>query len=75
MKTYVREKRKIKGIGIGKLAKLAGVGNATIMSLEDNPNHDPQVGTLLKIAKVLDVNFIDLINFEAYEEAGKEQTK
>lgn len=72
-KTYVLEKRKEKGIGIVKLARLAGVGTATIMGLEENSNHDPQVGTLLKIAKVLDVKFIDLINFEAYEEARKEK--
>jgi transcriptional regulator with XRE-family HTH domain len=76
-KTYVREMRAKKGIGINRLSMLSGVGNGTIMGLEKNELHDPQVGTLMRIAKVLGVEFTDLINFDAYKESleGKENDR
>jgi transcriptional regulator with XRE-family HTH domain len=72
MRTFVKKIRNEKGLGINKLCIMAGVGTASIVGLEkEDKDFDPQVGTLIKIADALNVELIELVNFDAYRNVVK----
>jgi len=50
-----------KGISQDRLSKLADLSLNTVVKVESGRNPNPTIGTLLKIAKSLDVKVDDLI--------------
>ena len=63
MKFHLKQIREEKGISIRRLVKIAGVGKGTIERIENNVV-DPRIGTLWALAKALEVNVWDLVEFE-----------
>jgi transcriptional regulator with XRE-family HTH domain len=57
----IRNLRIKKGISQDRLSKLADLSLNTIVKVESGRNPNPTIGTLLKIARSLDVNINDLI--------------
>jgi transcriptional regulator with XRE-family HTH domain len=53
--------REAKGLSQEKLARLADVANNTIIKIEAGKNHNPTLGTIKNIAKVLEVSVDELI--------------
>ena len=51
----IKELREKKGLTQTELSKESGVSRVTIILLENGEEHEPKVGTLKAIAKVLDV--------------------
>lgn len=64
VKNRVRDIAQGKGIGKGKLARMADLTPAVISKLWENPRHNAEVHTMEKIARALGVSFCDLF----YEE-------
>ena len=64
MKTHVLEIRRQKKILASKLCKAAGVGMYSLWLIENDPDANPRMNTLAKIAKTLGVKLADLIEEE-----------
>ena len=64
MKTHVLEIRVQKGIRASHLCKDAGIGMYSLWLIENDPDANPRVRTLAKIAKALGVKVADLIEEE-----------
>lgn len=57
----LRKLRENKALSQEKLARLANVGNNTIVKIESGKNKNPTLNTLKKIVKALEVSIDDLI--------------
>lgn len=57
---YLRRIRKLKGLTLTKLEELSGVSNSYLSQVE-NGQFKPSVEILKKLAKVLDVPYIELL--------------
>lgn len=64
MKTHVLGIRRQKGIRASKLCKGAGIGMYSLWLIENDPDANPRMNTLAKIAKALGVKMADLIDEE-----------
>ena len=57
----VKEVAKEKGISMAKLSRMADLNYRTVQTIFHNPQHDVSFKTLDKIASVLGVSIIELI--------------
>ena len=65
----LRQIRERKGVSLRALAKLAGVGVATLARMEAG-KWDPRLSTLLKLAKALGVTVAELIGEKSLKQKG-----
>jgi transcriptional regulator with XRE-family HTH domain len=56
----LKEHRDRRGLTQMELAKISGVGRATIARLENDPNHGAYIGTVRRLARALKVKPSDL---------------
>ena len=61
IRNNIRNLRLKRGISQDRLSKLADLSLNTVVKVESGRNPNPTIGTLLKIAKSLDVKVDDLI--------------
>lgn len=57
----IKEIAESKGIGMGRLSRLADLSYPTVRDVYRNPYHDLALSTLEKFAKALEVNICELI--------------
>lgn len=57
----IAEIRKKRGYSLTELAELSGISKSYLSNIERNINNNPSIEVLQKIAKVLNVDFITLI--------------
>ena len=58
-------------ISMYRLSKLSGIENKSIWNIVNNKRKDPQISTVVKIAKALDLtNALDLNEYEFAELCG-----
>ena len=62
----IKRLRKKLGISQDKLSKLANVSHNTIIKIESGGIQNPTIGTIQKIAQVLDVSIDELLNLNKY---------
>ena len=56
----IKEVLQEKDVSQSKLSRLADVSLNTVQAMYHNPNHDPALSTLVRIAKALKVDIHDL---------------
>ena len=66
----IRQLRERKGVSLRKLARLSGVGAATLSRIESG-EANPRLSTLLQLADVLDVSVTDLFEKSSGRKGGK----
>jgi transcriptional regulator with XRE-family HTH domain len=57
----IKEVAQAKGVGLAKLSRLADISYKTIQKLWRNPSHNALLSTLNRIAKVLNVAALELL--------------
>lgn len=62
MRTNVREIRESQGLSMNALAKLAGIRSSHVHYIETNPEADPGLKTLRKVAAALGVTVGKLVD-------------
>ena len=66
----IRQLRERKGVSLRELARLSGVGAATLSRIESG-EANPRLSTLLRLADVLDVSVTDLFEKSPRRKGGK----
>ena len=66
----IQEVARMKGISMNKLARLADLNIQTVRKLwrDDDPNYDPSLSSLLKIAEALSVPIQELLSPQEQQE-------
>jgi len=62
----VRKLRLKRGLSQEKLARLAGISNATLVKIEAGTAREPTITTVIKIAGALEVSIDDLVERKKY---------
>lgn len=63
MRILLWKKRTEKGYSVRKLSELSGISKSSINNIENN-KVSPTIKTVEILAKALDCNFIDLLEFD-----------
>lgn len=74
MKTRLRYWRRMRGLTQGKLAKLAGVSNQTIVNIE-RYGKEPIVSTIQKLSVALRINTEDFFTDDPSQSDGTEDAR
>lgn len=61
LRLKVKEVARAKGFSMGKLSRLADVDRSTLKLIYDRTDYNPTIGTLWRIAKILQVKLDDLV--------------
>ena len=59
-KSRLAEIRKAAGLGVKDIAEGAGVSERTVISVEQESGYNPQVGTVKRLLKYLNITFEEL---------------
>lgn len=65
-KNIIKEAREKKGISQRELARITNISNATISEIESKKIDIPNIDTLIKLCRTLELDIIDLLIYYGY---------